>query len=102
MKFYLKPLIKNKMTMRYFTTIFILLLLCLWSTLPAQQTRPDLPEELQQDTGNTGENSLGLKMRKHQGDVLIKIVPRHTDAFMHFKENGWVLERATIREGDTS
>ena len=90
------------MTMRYYTTIFILLLLCLWSTLPAQQTRPDLPEELQQDTGNTGENSLGLKMRKHQGDVLIKIVPRHTDAFMHFKENGWFLERATIREGDTS
>jgi len=88
--------------MRYFTILFILLLLCGWSTLSAQQTSPDLPEELQQDTGNTGDNSLGLKIRKHQGDVLIKIVPRQTDAFMHFKKNGWFLERAAIREGDTS
>jgi fibronectin type 3 domain-containing protein len=61
----------------------------------------NLPES-PQDTGNTRENSLGLKIRKHQGDVLIKIVPRQTDAFVHFKKNGWYLERAYIREGDTS
>jgi|GEM_PF-2004960 len=88
--------------MRYFTTILFLLAFSGLPVANAQQANPDFAREMQQDTAAGSDSGLGLKIRKYQGDVLIKIVPRQTDAFIHFKNNGWHLERARVSNGDTS
>ena len=88
--------------MRYLTTIFTLAILLMVGSSSAQQTNQNVDPQLQQNQADTAFNRLGIKIRKYQGNVLIKIVPRQTDAFMHFKKNGWVLERARISDGDTS
>src|SRR6056297_946772 len=88
--------------MRYFTAILFFLVFSGWGIADAQQANPDFAREMQQDTAADNDSGLGLKIRRHQGDVLIKIVPRQTDAFIHFKKNGWHLERARISNGDTS
>mgnify|MGYP006279815177 FL=1 len=88
--------------MRYFTAILFFLVFSGWGVANAQQANPDFAREMQQDTAADNDSGLGLKIRKYQGDVLIKIVPRQTEAFIHFKNNGWHLERARVSNGDTS
>jgi fibronectin type 3 domain-containing protein len=58
-------------------------------------------QEIHVDKSNPAHN-LGIKARKVDGDVLLKIVPRQKEAFLNFKQNGWHIERARIMEGDTT
>lgn len=51
---------------------------------------------------DTPDQNLEIKAHKVEEDVLLKIMLRQTDAFVHFKQNGWNIERAAISNGDTS
>jgi len=48
------------------------------------------------------DQGLDIKTQKVDGAVLLKIMFHQTDAFLHFKQNGWNIERADISNGDTS
>jgi len=58
-------------------------------------------QEIHVDKSTPAQN-LGIKARKVEGDVLLKIVPRQKEVFLNFKQNGWHIKRARITEGDTT
>jgi hypothetical protein len=83
---------KEKMVMKRYL-IFLGIILLTAGVASAQNSEAENDSE---------EKHIQIKAKKYKGDLLLKIVPRQIDAFMHFKDNGWNIKRARVENGDTS